>query len=104
MYRFPRLRNAAKSVLPERVGRAVKRAVSASLWFDLTQTSAEIERAASLIAKQDVARGREHPNELLHLGEKYMPSKIGHDYLRHYWLHFGPMRLQVKKLVEIGVE
>jgi spermidine synthase len=42
-------------------------------------------------------------NFLEELGEKYAATKRNHDYLRHYWLHFKEIRLQVKQVLEIGV-
>lgn len=38
------------------------------------------------------------------LGEKYKPTKRMHDYLRHYEIHFGPIRDDVRNVVEIGVQ
>lgn len=43
-------------------------------------------------------------NPLEELGEKYLPSKRLHDYLKHYWCHFLDLRNSVRCLVEIGVQ
>jgi hypothetical protein len=44
-------------------------------------------------------------DNLLHrLAVKYKPSKRQHNYIKHYWLHFAPVREQVKSFVEIGVQ
>ncbi len=42
-------------------------------------------------------------NYLEELGEKHFASKRMLDYLRRYWLFFKDVRLDVKKVVEIGV-
>ena len=104
MYRFPRLHRLAKRALPSRLKHAVQRSISFDLWFDLDQTAAEVERAARLYAKPVEREGCNGENELTELANRYKPTKMELDYLRHYWLHFGPIRAQVRKLVEIGVE
>ena len=38
------------------------------------------------------------------LGEKYLPSKRGQNYLVYYWMHFRDIRLDVKSVLEIGVQ
>jgi hypothetical protein len=38
------------------------------------------------------------------LGDKWMPSKRSHDYLKHYWTHFRDIRYQVRNVCEIGVQ
>ena len=43
-------------------------------------------------------------NPLAELGEKYAPTKRLHNYLVHYWTHFRDIRLDVRKVVEIGVQ
>ena len=43
-------------------------------------------------------------NLLEELGEKYLPTKRLHNYLPYYWLHFRDIRLDVKRVLEIGVE
>ena len=43
-------------------------------------------------------------NLLEQLGDKYKPTKREHDYLKHYWRHFGDRRLEIANVVEIGVE
>lgn len=43
-------------------------------------------------------------NILEKLGEKYLPSKRLHNYLVYYWSHFRDIRLEVKSVLEIGVE
>ncbi len=43
-------------------------------------------------------------NILDELGEKYRPSKRTHNYLPYYWLHFRDIRLDVRKVIEIGVQ
>jgi hypothetical protein len=45
-----------------------------------------------------------YPGLLEELGDKYQPTKRAHDYLRHYWTHLRDKRLDVKTVVEIGVE
>jgi hypothetical protein len=45
------------------------------------------------------------PDNLLEqLGRKYKPSKRSHNYLPYYWMHFRDIRLQVKKVCEIGLQ
>ena len=45
------------------------------------------------------------PNNLLEeIGLRIQPTKIGHDYLKHYWNHFRDIRFQVRNLIEIGVQ
>jgi hypothetical protein len=43
-------------------------------------------------------------NVLEELGEKYKPTKQLHNYLVYYWLHFRDIRLEVKRVLEIGLE
>lgn len=43
-------------------------------------------------------------NLLEKLGEKYLPSKRGQNYLVYYWMHFRDIRLDVKSVLEIGVQ
>ncbi len=43
-------------------------------------------------------------NPLEELGRKYKPSKRSHNYLPYYWMHFRDIRLQVKKVCEIGLQ
>ncbi|NNE37607.1 MAG: hypothetical protein HKN08_04815 [Gammaproteobacteria bacterium] len=43
-------------------------------------------------------------NLLEKLAEKYMPSKRTHNYLIYYWMHFRDIRLEVKSVLEIGVQ
>lgn len=43
-------------------------------------------------------------NILEELSEKYNPSKRKHDYIKHYWRHFGDIRFKVKKVCEIGLQ
>ena len=43
-------------------------------------------------------------NYLEELGEKHQPTKRNHDYLRRYWLFFNHIRLDVRKVAEIGVQ
>jgi len=43
-------------------------------------------------------------NYLEELGEKYKPTKRNHNYLKHYWRHFGDIRLNAKNVMEIGVQ
>jgi len=38
------------------------------------------------------------------LAERHRPSKIGHDYMRHYWRHFRDRRETTRRLVEVGVQ
>ena len=45
----------------------------------------------------------DHDNPLEALGAKYYPSKRWHNYLVYYWLHFRDIRLQVKRVLEVGV-
>jgi hypothetical protein len=103
MYRFPRLRQFAKSVLPERARRAAAGVVKFDLWFDLDQAAQEIERSAALYARATPRIPRTSTDELTLIAGKYRPTKMGLDYLRHYWLHFAPIRDEVQKVVEIGV-
>lgn len=45
------------------------------------------------------------PNNVLEqLGEKYKPSKRLHDYLKYYHLHLSGIRMQVRTVLEIGVD
>lgn len=43
-------------------------------------------------------------NPLEALGLKYRPSKLRHDYFKHYWVHFRDRRDRVRTLLEIGVQ
>lgn len=43
-------------------------------------------------------------DELQALAATYRPTKAGHDYIRRYAFHFGPIRHQVRRVVEIGVQ
>ena len=45
-----------------------------------------------------------HANYLEELGEKHLPTKMYCNYLRRYWLLFKDIRLDVRKVVEIGVQ
>lgn len=45
-----------------------------------------------------------HDNLLAELGAKYQPSKRHHNYLVYYWKHFRDIRLQVTRVLEIGVQ
>jgi hypothetical protein len=43
-------------------------------------------------------------NLLEELGAKYLPTKRIHNYLPYYWMHFRDIRLEVRKVLEIGVQ
>ena len=43
-------------------------------------------------------------NLLEKLGEKYQPTKRLHNYLVYYWMHFRDIRLEVRNVLEIGVQ
>lgn len=43
-------------------------------------------------------------NPLEELGEKYLPTKRMHDYLKHYWRHFHDYRETATNVIELGVE
>jgi hypothetical protein len=43
-------------------------------------------------------------NPLSQLGEKYQPTKRLHNYLPHYWCHLRDIRMQARKVLEIGVQ
>ena len=43
-------------------------------------------------------------NILEELGKKYKPTKQLHNYLVYYWLHFRDIRLEVRRVLEIGLE
>ena len=43
-------------------------------------------------------------NLLEKLGEKYLPTKRMHNYLTYYWMHFRDIRLEVKSVLEIGIQ
>jgi hypothetical protein len=46
-----------------------------------------------------------NPDNLLEqLGQKYQPSKRAHHYLPYYWMHFRDIRMQVRKVCEIGLQ
>jgi hypothetical protein len=77
----------------------------------------QVLAAARLVAKDDPTRdtlrfennpgGEQVWNQdvLLHrLAVKYHPSKRQQDYIRHYALHFTPIREAVTRFVEIGVQ
>jgi hypothetical protein len=49
-------------------------------------------------------RPQDPTNDLETLGEKHLPSKRFHYYLRHYWRHFRDLRHSARKVVEIGVQ
>lgn len=46
----------------------------------------------------------DHDNLLAELGAKYQPTKRHHNYLIYYWKHFRDIRLQVERVLEIGVQ
>lgn len=46
----------------------------------------------------------QRPSLLDELGEKYGPTKRLHNYLPYYWAHFRDVRLQVRSVLEIGLE
>jgi hypothetical protein len=104
MYRFPRLHRLARATVPQGLKRILQRAISFDLWYDLTQTSSELERSAALYAQPGDRAGQTSPDELTALGVKYGTSKLTAGYLRHYWMHFAPIRSAVRKVVEIGVD
>lgn len=70
-------------------------------------TLARVEIANRMLGKNSRQTVRKAPakgeNFLEELAIKYRPSKRGHDYIRHFWRHFGERRLEVKKFVEIGL-
>ena len=43
-------------------------------------------------------------NYLEELGEKYKPTKRIHNYLKHYWRHFGDIRHDTRNFLEVGVQ
>jgi hypothetical protein len=43
-------------------------------------------------------------NPLEELGKKYQPTKRLQNYLPFYWMHFRDIRMQVRSVLEIGVE
>jgi hypothetical protein len=104
MYRFPRLHRVARAAFPQKLKRVLQGAIGFDVWYDLTQTSVELERAVALFARSAERVRRRNPDELTTLGEKYGTSKLTVGYLEHYWMHFGPIRSSVRKLLEIGVD
>ena len=60
------------------------------------------EREFGPVARQPTQGLRE--SDLHRIAEKYVPTKMKHDYMRHYWAHFRDIRLSAKKVVEIGVQ
>jgi hypothetical protein len=45
-----------------------------------------------------------HDNPLEQLGDKYLPTKRRHNYLVYYWMHLRDIRLDVRSVLEIGVQ
>lgn len=43
-------------------------------------------------------------NVLEELGKKYLPTKRTNNYLVYYWMHLRDIRLQVRNVLEIGVQ
>jgi len=43
-------------------------------------------------------------NFLEKLGEKYLPTKRLHNYLIYYWMHLRDIRMDVKSVLEIGIQ
>lgn len=72
---------------------------------DLTAARTEIMRHLSGRKTEPGARPSpaKADNILEELAAKYKPSKRAHDYIRHFWLHFGENRLKVRKFIEIGL-
>jgi len=53
---------------------------------------------------REMVRRSSVDNPLEELGEKHLPTKRMHDYLKHYWRHFRDYRESAKNVIEIGVE
>ncbi|MDO9633168.1 MAG: hypothetical protein Q7I92_14810 [Humidesulfovibrio sp.] len=72
---------------------------------DMTGTRAEI--VCGLTGRSARQAQRVAPpvadNLLEQLAAKYRPSKVQHDYIRHFWRHFRETRLEVRKFCEIGL-
>ena len=45
-----------------------------------------------------------HDNPLERLGDTYQPTKRAHNYLVYYWMHLRDIRLDVRRVLEIGVQ
>jgi hypothetical protein len=61
-------------------------------------------RASSTSPESPYAFGIEQDNPLEQLGAKYLPTKRTHNYLPYYWLHLRDIRLDVRSVLEIGVQ
>lgn len=72
---------------------------------DMTGTRAEIVCALTGHSARQALRVAPPvaDNLLEQLAAKYRPSKIQHDYIRHFWRHFRDTRLEVRKFCEIGL-
>jgi len=98
-----RLRSLAKEHLPQRAQDLLRRGVAAKrTWSPRPRfgfaTAPKIPAASPY--PSPVARD----NPLDELGAKYLPTKRLHNYLPHYWMHFRDIRLEVRKVLEIGVQ
>jgi hypothetical protein len=96
------MRSIAKRVLPRRSQLRLLRLVNTlqSLRPRGFSFPAASRRAAASPFPFPVSR----ENPLEQLGAKYAPTKRQHDYLIYYWLHFRDVRLQVRNVLEIGLQ
>jgi len=70
-------------------------------WF------AQADAAAERLGASGPNPRRVHPSQqniLEQIGAKHKPTKINHNYLEYYGRHFDPIRLEVKRFLEIGVQ
>lgn len=96
------LKRAVRSVLPRpavrRLGQLVNRLQGLRTYrftFPAARRQPQTRELPPLVAGD---------NLLEQLGAKYLPSKRNHNYLPLYWMHLRDIRLQVRSVLEIGVQ
>src|SRR2546422_11542363 len=95
--------NVAKQVLPERT-QNVLRFLNRKRRAFVTRPKFSFPNPPENSRTSSFAFFVSRNNLLNELGEKYQPSKRGHDYLIYYWMHFRDIRFDVKKVLEIGLQ
>jgi hypothetical protein len=93
----------AKQVLPKRIQRSLKLLIT-KVRVRFTRPRISFSDPPDKPPESPFAFPVTRNNILDELGEKYRPSKRTHNYLPYYWMHFRDIRLDVKKVIEIGVQ
>jgi hypothetical protein len=98
-----RLRGRAKEHLPGWAQDLLRRAIVAKRsWMPRARFSFPTARENSHSSAYGFPIAKDNPLE--ELGAKYLPTKRLHNYLPYYWMHFRDIRLEVGKVLEIGVQ